>query len=557
MSEESKPVDPAGQEAAKGKQPAAELALDSGSESDEAPAETADPATTSKKKKNKKKKKKAKDAGVGSSEGSGQKALDGLTMQQINEFMALNPALKKEIEDQVAAESSSGTAEPEAVLEALKQLRLQDIMTGLASSGKNRKDMASYKFWSTQPVQQFVEAAKPEVIEEGPIKVQTIDEIPAEPPQLALDGFRWVQVDLNDEKEMQEVYKLLNGHYVEDNESLFRFNYSPSLLKWALMSPGWKKQWHVGIRVGETLCAFISAIPTEIRMRNNVLHCSEVNFLCVHKKLRSKRLTPVLIKEITRLCNREGIFQAIYTAGIVLPRPVSTCRYFHRALNWQKLYEVRFSPCPPNSKPAYQVRKYAVPSNTSTQGLREMEAKDIDAVGSLLKRYLDRFDIAPVFTREEIDHWLLDKKDPAGEQVVWSYVVENKDGKITDFFSFYCLESSVINHPKHNVVRAAYLFYYASEHGLTTPFDKAGLKTRLNELVMDALILAKQNNFDVFNALSILDNGLFLEEQKFGAGDGQLHYYLFNYKSNPIHGGVDKNNRIDSNNLSGVGFVAL
>ncbi len=50
-----------------------------------------------------------------------------------------------------------------------------------------------------------------------------------------------------------------------------------------------------------------------------------------------------------------------------------------------------------------------------------MEAKDIDAVLDLLKRYLDRFDMAPVFTREEVEHWLLHKD---GEQVVWSFVVE-------------------------------------------------------------------------------------------------------------------------------------
>jgi len=30
---------------------------------------------------------------------------------------------------------------------------------------------------------------------------------------------------------------------------------------------------------------------------------ANVNFLCVHKKLRKKRLTPVLIKEITRRIN--------------------------------------------------------------------------------------------------------------------------------------------------------------------------------------------------------------------------------------------------------------
>jgi len=53
----------------------------------------------------------------------------------------------------------------------------------------------------------------------------------------------------------------------------------------------------------------------------------EINFLCVHKKLRSKRVAPVLIREITRRVNCQGIFQAVYTAGVVLPKPVASCRY--------------------------------------------------------------------------------------------------------------------------------------------------------------------------------------------------------------------------------------
>jgi hypothetical protein len=53
----------------------------------------------------------------------------------------------------------------------------------------------------------------------------------------------------------------------------------------------------------------------------------EINFLCVHKKLRAKRLAPVLIKEITRRVNLENVWQAAYTAGIVLPKPLATCRF--------------------------------------------------------------------------------------------------------------------------------------------------------------------------------------------------------------------------------------
>ena len=33
------------------------------------------------------------------------------------------------------------------------------------------------------------------------------------------------------------------------------------------------------------------------------IQMAEVNFLCVHKKLREKRLTPMLIREVTRRVN--------------------------------------------------------------------------------------------------------------------------------------------------------------------------------------------------------------------------------------------------------------
>lgn len=135
--------------------------------------------------------------------------------------------------------------------------------------------------------------------------------------------------------------------------------------------------------------------------------------------------------------------------------------------------------------------------------------------------------------------------------------MQDENQKITDFFSFYSLESSIINNPKHKVLRVAYLFYYATEVGLATPVDKKAHKIRLNSLVGDALVLAKKDKFDVFNALSIMDNGLFLENQKFGPGDGQLNYYLFNYRANSIAGGVNKRNQLDEENLSGIGFAML
>ena len=226
-------------------------------------------------------------------------------------------------------------------------------------------------------------------------------------------------------------------------------------------------------------------------MRGQKLKVTEINFLCIHKKLRSKRLAPVLIKEITRRCYLNGTYQAIYTAGVVLPTPVSSCRYYHRPLDWLKLYEVGFSPLPHGSTKARQITKNHLPSVTSTPGLRPMQLKDADAVHDLLERYEQRFALNQAFSKEEINHWLVHKENPDKEQVVWSYVVEDpQTHKITDFFSFYNLESTVIQHPKHDNVRAAYLYYYATETAFTN--DMNALKERLLMLMNDALILAKK-----------------------------------------------------------------
>ncbi|EAW10274.1 glycylpeptide N-tetradecanoyltransferase swoF [Aspergillus clavatus NRRL 1] len=467
-----------------------------------------------------------------------------LNPQMVESLLENNPALRNEM---------AGMNKEEAA-EALRKMNIADLLTGLSVSGKNQKDMASYRFWQTQPVPRFDETSSDVG---GPIKMIDPEKVSKEPDTL-IEGFEWATLDLTNEAELRELWDLLTYHYVEDDNAMFRFRYAESFLHWALMSPGWKKEWHVGVRATKSrkLVASICGVPTEIRVRDQKIKVVEINFLCIHKKLRSKRLTPVLIKEITRRSYLNGIYQAIYTAGVVLPTPVSSCRYYHRPLDWLKLYEVGFSPLPAGSTKARQITKNHLPSSTSTPGLRPMESKDIDAVQDLLERYSSRFALNQAFTREEIDHWLVHKPEVVKEQVVWSYVVEDADThKITDFFSFYNLESTVIQNAKHDNVRAAYLYYYATEVAFTK--DMKALKERLLMLMNDCLILAKKAKFDVFNALTLHDNPLFLEQLKFGAGDGQLHFYLYNYRTAPIPGGVNEKNLPDEKRMGGVGIVML
>lgn len=48
----------------------------------------------------------------------------------------------------------------------------------------------------------------------------------------------WVTVDVEDPAQLSEVYTLLYDHYVEDDDGMFRFDYSEDFLRWALLPPG-------------------------------------------------------------------------------------------------------------------------------------------------------------------------------------------------------------------------------------------------------------------------------------------------------------------------------
>lgn len=372
-----------------------------------------------------------------------------------------------------------------------------------------------HAFWETQPVGQFKDLGDTS-LPEGPIELPIPpSEVKQEPYNLP-NLYEWTTCDIDSEETCAEVYNLLTNNYVEDDENMFRFNYSKEFLRWALRPPGYFRNWHIGVRVkaSKKLVAFISGVPARIRVRDEVVKMAEVNFLCVHKRLRSKRLAPVMIKEVTRRVHLENMWQAAYTAGVVLPTPVTTCQYWHRSLNPKKLIDVQFSRLGARMTMSRTIKLYKLPGSTATPGMRKMELRDVPAVTRLLRNYLSQFVVAPDFDEDDVEHWLLPT-----ENVVDSFLVESPEThEITDFCSFYTLPSTILGNPNYSTLKAAYSFYNVST------------RTPLLQLINDMLILAKQRDYDVFNALDVMHNETFLKELKFGPGDGQLHYYVYNYR---------------------------
>lgn len=188
-----------------------------------------------------------------------------------------------------------------------------------------------HEFWSTQPVMRVYE---PIGQINQPVENKKLEDISVEGLPL-IEGYHWTTINMDDQAEKDELYDLLSNHYVEDDGGNFRFDYSREFLKWALTPPGYKKEWLVGVRGGKKnkLYGFISGIPVKIMTHGQQTVMAEINFLCVHKQLRSFRLAPVLIREITRRVNLKDIWQAIYTSGTTLMTPFGSAVYYHRNLN--------------------------------------------------------------------------------------------------------------------------------------------------------------------------------------------------------------------------------
>eukprot|EP00004_Rigifila_ramosa_P000662 TRINITY_DN10694_c0_g1_i1.p1 TRINITY_DN10694_c0_g1~~TRINITY_DN10694_c0_g1_i1.p1 ORF type:complete len:453 (-),score=118.22 TRINITY_DN10694_c0_g1_i1:46-1404(-) len=373
------------------------------------------------------------------------------------------------------------------------------------------KQSTGHKFWDTQPM---LQKRLPDV--NGPVEVVELKDVRKEPYVLP-ESFEWCEVKISDKQEMLDLYTLLAENYVEDDDNMFRFDYSVEFLQWALTPPGFRVEWHIGVRAktgAKKLVAFISAIPATINVHGRAVSMVEINFLCVHKKLRSKRLAPVMIKEITRKVNLCDIWQAAYTAGTELPTPMASTRYYHRSLDVKKLVECRFTALSARQTLNRLIRLYALPANPVTPGLRPMVARDCARVTELLNQKLRTSKLAPVFHEADTAHWLLTRPN-----VITTCVVEDPaSGVITDVISYYTLSSTVLGNDKHKTLRAAYCYYYATT------------KTPLEQLMNDMLIVAKKDNHDVFNALDLAENTSFIKELKFHPGDGMLHYYLYNWQ---------------------------
>jgi glycylpeptide N-tetradecanoyltransferase len=143
---------------------------------------------------------------------------------------------KKQQEDEARLAFKS-PIDPE---EAMKQ-----IQTSLGSQFESKVGI-KHNFWDSQPVLKLEEQVNAN--ENGPIEPnKPIEQIRHEPYSLG-EKYQWVDINIDEEDKIQEIYTLLRENYVEDDDNMFRFEYSIPFLQWALKPPGFRRDWHMGVR---------------------------------------------------------------------------------------------------------------------------------------------------------------------------------------------------------------------------------------------------------------------------------------------------------------------
>jgi len=260
-------------------------------------------------------------------------------------------------------------------------------------------------------------------------------------PYMLPERFEWCTLDPHNDEDISAIHEFMKNHYFENPGNLLRMYYSKNFLKWILTLPNESKDWLVGVKVEKSklLVGMINGFSSNISIKGKMMKMGVVGFLCVHTKLRKKRLTPVLIKELKRRIALNNIHQAAYNVYKFLPTPICVAKWWQRIINFKKMHEVfptaeamrNLISSDPKSSLKVLEKACKLP-NVNIKGFRKMTNDDVNEINKLLNNYLQKYTIRLNFTEEMGRHMFIPR-----EGVIESYVVEDRG--ITDFISFFTI----------------------------------------------------------------------------------------------------------------------
>lgn len=249
-----------------------------------------------------------------------------------------------------------------------------------------------------------------------------------------------------DDAQCDEICDFVMNHYVESSSGEFRLIYTKEKIRWAMCSPNHNKDLFYCVRdeKKKAIWGMIVGVPRQFMICGKKQKMAEINFLCVHAKLRDKRLAQIIISEMMRRCRIHKMPVQFYTSHHTKPTPFATNGYKLRFLNTQRLLDCGITRTNATESYKQTIAKYKLPlrNGIEIQGTtRLMEKKDAAQVFKLWNIQQEKYKFRYKMTQEEILYYLLPR-----EGISYTWVIENPidnpDGKkpkfeITDFYSVH------------------------------------------------------------------------------------------------------------------------
>jgi glycylpeptide N-tetradecanoyltransferase len=245
----------------------------------------------------------------------------------------------------------------------------------------------------------------------------------------------------------------------------------------------------------------------------------EVKLLCVHQQLRTKKLVPCLITELTRLFSVNNYSKGVFNANIYINKPLISSKYYLKPLNVDKLVDTGFLKLDlKNNKVTVDNIKKAneIITKNTPKNFVDMQPQHIEMSFNIFNKYMEKYNYHPIFTLDEFTHTFYNN------EFVKSYVFEGSDDDgvyVNDFVSYYVTDIKVLKgEHKDTTIKKGTLFYYSS------------LNETSYSILKNILISANNNGIDVFCANGIMEHCDMLRELGFEEFGQELHYYLYNWK---------------------------
>ncbi len=293
------------------------------------------------------------------------------------------------------------------------------------------------------------------------------------------------------------IAKFLSENYVEDNK--FRYNYSEDFIKWYLD----EDSLHVIIyNDNKEIIGFICGKKINVSLFGKQSQIAEIDFLCVLKDERNKKLCPLLINKIQKKFNDINIYEAIFTSEHNYPNKVTHCDYYIRFINTKKLIDINYI-----NNVDHKI--FELPKIKGNKSLIKI-TNYIECL-NLYNKYYTKFDCYEIFDEKSF----IKRFDNPHIKIFG--LVENN--KIIDFISYYSIDIKVIN---NNIsTKDGYLYYYTNN------------SNNLHRMISLLLHKLKEDNIDSFIALDIMENNDdIMLDLKFINKKSNYNYYFLQNKIN-------------------------